>query len=504
VTDTDSPTAHQLALRRPGIDTYQEPVLYLRRESPVCRSEGFEAQARVRVEIDHRSIIATLNIVNGDLLAPEEAALSEAAWRLLGASEGDTARISHPDPVLSFAHVRAKMHGTRFDAAKLSEVLRDAVSGRYSDVQISAFLTACATGGLDGEETVALTQAMIAAGERVEWGRRPIVDKHCVGGLPGNRTTPIVVPILAAHGLTIPKTSSRAITSPAGTADVMEVLTPVDLDVAGLRRVVEQEGGCIAWGAAVRLSPADDLFIRVERHLDIDAAGQLVASVLSKKAAAGSTHVLVDIPVGPTAKIRTAEEAKALRRQLESVGRSVGLTVRGLITDGRQPVGRGIGPALEARDVLAVLRRETHAPLDLRERALDLAGAAIELVEDGPSGRGRVIAEGLLDDGSAWSKLLAICEAQGGFREPEESQHRRDVHAPRTGRVAEIDCRRLARVAKLAGAPADATAGLELLVRLGDAVVAGAPILRVHADSPGELQYAMHYLDSQTDIIRIA
>lgn len=504
VSETHSPMAHQLRLRRPGIDTYQEPVLYLRRDSPVCRSEGFEAQARVRIEIDHRSIIATLNIVNGDLLAPDEAALSEVAWRLLGAADGDLARISHPEPVVSFAHVRAKMHGTRFDTASLGEVLRDAVAGRYSDVQISAFLTACATGGLDEDETIALTQAMIAAGERIEWGRSPIVDKHCVGGLPGNRTTPIVVSILAAHGLTIPKTSSRAITSPAGTADVMEVLCPVDLDLAGLRRVVEQENGCIVWGAAVRLSPADDLFIRVERHLDIDAAGQLVASVLSKKAAAGSTHVLVDVPVGPTAKVRTAEEARDLCTLLELVGRAVGLTIKAVITDGRQPVGRGIGPALEARDVLAVLRCEANAPRDLRDRSLDLAGAAIDLVEDGETGRGRGLAESLLDDGRAWEKLHAICEAQGGFREPGESRHHRDVHSSRAGRVEEIDCRRLARIAKLAGAPADATAGLELLVRLGDSVVAGAPLMRVHAVSPGELQYALHYLDGQADIIRIA
>jgi len=283
----------------------------------------------------------------------------------------------------------------------------------------------------------------------------------------------------------------------------MEVLAPVDLDLDGLRRVVEQEGGCIVWGAAVRLSPADDLFIRVERHLDIDAAGQLVASVLSKKAAAGSTHVLIDVPVGPTAKVRNAEEASALCDLLETVGRSVGLTVKALVTDGTQPVGRGIGPALEARDVLAVLRREPSAPLDLRERSLDLAAAAIELVEDGVPGRGREIAEAILDDGRALSKLMAICEAQGGFREPGEARHHRDVHASRTGRVEEIDCRRLARVAKLAGAPADATAGLELLMRLGDTVIAGAPILRVHADSPGELAYALHYLDGQADIIRV-
>jgi thymidine phosphorylase len=494
-------TGHRLRLRRSGIDTHREPVIYLRHDSPVCRSEGFEAQARIEVDVDGRSIIATLNVVHGDLLGPDEAALSEPAWRLLGAEEGTPARLSHPEPLLSFRHVRAKMEGHRLDQAELGEVLRDAVSGRYSDVQLAGFLTACATAGLDEHEVVALTRAMIAVGERIEWGRSPIVDKHCVGGLPGNRTTPIIVPILAAHGLTVPKTSSRAITSPAGTADTMEVLAPVALDLDEMRRVVDREGACIVWGAAVRLSPADDLLIRVERHLDLDATGQLVASVLSKKAAAGSTHVLVDVPVGPTAKIRDGEEAGLACSLLEAVGEAVGLRVRAVVTDGRQPVGRGIGPALEARDVLAVLRGEDDAPADLRERSLDLAGLAIELVDGCEPGGGRDAARRLLESGAALEKLQAICRAQGGFQEPTTAPHRREVRAPRAGSVVEIDCRRLARVAKLAGAPADQRAGVDLLVRLGDAVGRGEPLIVVHAQSPGELQYALHYLDGQPDVI---
>src|SRR3546814_2449129 len=158
----------------------------------------------------------------------------------------------------------------------------------------------------------------------------------------------------------MPKTSSRAITSPAGTADTMETLAPVDLDLAALKRVVEQEGGCIAWGGAVHLSPADDKFVRIERELDVDTEGQLIASVLSKKIAAGSTHVVIDITVGPTAKVRSKESARHLAERMRAVAARSGLESRCLHTDGTQPVGRGVGPALQARDVLAVLRSEAH------------------------------------------------------------------------------------------------------------------------------------------------
>ena len=219
----------------------------------------------------------------------------------------------------------------------------------------------------------------------------------------GNRTTPIVVSIVAALGLKMPKTSSRAITSPAGTADTMETMAPVDLDTAAIRRVVEREGGCIVWGGSVRLSPADDILIRVERALDLDAEGQMIASVLSKKIAAGSTHLVLDLPLGPTAKVRTPEAAERLSRALSSVAEHFGLKTKCIVSDGTQPVGRGIGPALEAHDVLAVLQNAPQFPLDLRERAISLAGALLELAGLASGGNGAGLAASTLDDGRAAS-----------------------------------------------------------------------------------------------------
>jgi thymidine phosphorylase len=492
-----------LRLRRLGIDTYDEPVIYMRTDCHVCRSEGFDAHSRVSVRLGSKAVVATLNMVTSELLHAYEAGLSEAAWRLLDAREGDHVTVAHPGPVDSLSHVRAKIYGQRLDDASIHAIVKDMADRKYSDIHLSAFVTACAGDRLDTLETVALTRAMVDVGERLSWNRPVVVDKHSVGGLPGNRTSPIVVAIVAAAGLTIPKTSSRAITSPAGTADMMETLAPVDIDTATMRRVVENEGGCIVWGGSMGLSPADDILIRVERPLDLDSEGQMVASILSKKSAAGSTHVVIDMPIGATAKVRDEAAARSLTTLLVAVGKAVGLTLRVVATDGTQPVGRKIGPALEAGDVLAVFQRAPDAPRDLRDRAVRLAGELLELGGASPAGAGARIAGALLDDGRAWRKFQAICEAQGGMRRPPAASHVHVVTAARSGAVTLIDNRKLARIAKLAGAPASKAAGLELHAPVGTRVERGQPLFTVHAEAPGELSYALDYVAAQPEIVRV-
>lgn len=495
---------NRMKVRRMGIDTYQEPVIYMHRDCHVCQSEGFEAQSRIQLALNGKTIIATLNVVTGNLLAANEAGLSEAAWRQLAPVEGDEITVSPPAFLESLSLVRAKIYGQRLDPSAMTSIIRDVAGGRYSDLYLSAFITACAGDHLDLAETIALTQAMIAVGERVTWPGARIMDKHCVGGLPGNRTTLLIVPIIAACGLTIPKTSSRAITSPAGTADTMETLAPVTLDIAAMKRVVAREGGCIVWGGAVRLSPADDILIRVARPLDLDSVGQLIASVLSKKAAAGATDVVIDIPVGATAKVRTAAAAAALSAGLIEVGAAIGLNVYPVVTGGLQPVGRGIGPALEARDALAVLQGNAAAPADLRERGVLLASHILERAGAAAPGAGAAMARAVLDNGSAWRKFQAICEAQGGMRMPPQSTRRFAVTAKRAGRVTVIDNRRLARVAKLAGAPQAVAAGVELHTPLGSDVAPGEPLFTLHAETPGELDYALDYIKSSHEIITLS
>lgn len=492
-----------LNARRAGIDTYQQPVIYMRADCHVCRSEGFESQARVELDASGRTIIATVNHVLADWLGHGEAALSETAWRALGVQDGETLGIRHPPVLQSVRDIRGKVYGLPLDYDKLLGIMRDVAANRLSDLHLASFITACVGDRMSPAETVALTRAMIDVGERLTWPGGPVVDKHCVGGLPGNRTTPLVVSIVTACGAFMPKTSSRAITSPAGTADTMEMLAPVDLDLGDMRRVVEQEGGCVIWGGSVRLSPADDVLIRVERPLDLDGTAQLVASVLSKKASAGSQRVLIDIPVGPTAKVRSGAAANALGQALTEVGSAVGLQLRILQTDGTQPVGRGIGPALEAWDVLGVLQRDASAPADLRERALLLAGHVLEMAERAPAGMGLQMAREALDSGRAWAKFQAICRAQGGLREPPRAAFTHECTASVGGVVAAIDNRRIAMAAKLAGAPASPAAGVTIEVKVGQRVERGQPLFRLHAQSTGELAYAQNYVAAQEEIVTL-
>lgn len=491
-----NPDVHAVPLVRAGIDTYRHPVVYMHKDCHLCRAEGFTSLTRVAIMLRQKTVIASLNVATqDDWLAPDIAALSDAAWESLGAREGDKGIFGHAEPAASTSAIRAKVYGERLSKSQFADIIDDTLAFRLSELDLAAFITSCAGDRLDVDETIALTEAMQAAGKTLDWGEGLVLDKHCVGGLPGNRTTPIVVAIVAAAGFRIPKTSSRAITSPAGTADAMEVMTPVALKIDDLKRVVDAEGGCLAWGGELDLSPADDLLIRIERPLDFDSDGQLVASVLSKKAAAGSTHVLIDIPVGPTAKVRSMAAALSLSQRMQAVASALGLTLQTHISDGQAPVGRGIGPALEAHDVLAVLRGDRDAPVDLRERALDLSAQLLDLAQ-GNGAIGMAQAVELLNNGDAYQKFLAICESQGGFTEPALASFHAVEVAPHDGKLLIIDNRRIARIAKLAGAPGRKTAGVLLCKRPGDHVRAGEPLYEIHAETSGELDWARDYARS--------
>jgi thymidine phosphorylase len=496
--------AGTLCARRMGIDTYRENVVYLRRDCPVVRAEGFQALAKVEVHAGARSILAVLNVVDDARLLGEcELGLSEEAFAQLGIADGAAVRVAHAEPPASLAALKRKIGGSRLTREELAAIVRDIAAHRYSKVELAAFVVATNQFELDRDEVLHLTAAMAEAGRRLDWRQVDhatlVVDKHCIGGIPGNRTSMLVVPIVAVHaeraGMLIPKTSSRAITSPAGTADTMGCLAQVELPFERLAAIVREHRGCLAWGGRAALSPADDVLISVSRPLSLDSPGQMVASILSKKIAAGSTHLVLDIPLGPTAKVRDMASAQRLKKLFEYVARRLGLTLDAVITDGRQPIGRGIGPALEARDVMQVLHGDPRAPADLREKALRLAGRVLEFDPAVAGGDGYALAAQILDSGRALAKMEAIIDAQGrrpfDWRAPPTARLSHVVTATEDGTVLGIDCERLARIARLAGAPQTAGAGVDLLHKLGEPVRRDEPLYRIYAESAAELQFAI-------------
>ena len=484
--------ARVLKLRRVAIDTHRENVAYLHRDCSVYRTEGFRALSKVEVADGGRHILAVLNVVDDDeIVARDELGLSEQAFAQLAAAEGSRVAVGHAMRPESFDAVRRKIAGERLSQDAFRRIVADITEHHYSKTEIAAFIVATGQNELDRDEILHLTRAMVDSGERLDWHEPLVADKHCIGGIPGNRTSLLVVPIVAAHGMLIPKTSSRAITSPAGTADTMEVLANVELKIADLRRIVRRHRGCIAWGGTARLSPADDLLIAVERPLGVDSQGQLIASILSKKVAAGSTHLLIDIPVGATAKVRHMRDAQRLRKLFEYVGDQLGIHLEVIITDGRQPVGNGIGPVLEARDAMRVLQGDPAAPVDLRQKALRLAGRILEFDPDVRGGQGFTIARDILDSGRALAKMQAIIAAQGAPRHAfMPGRLSFDVTSPRAGTVAGIDNLQMARIARYAGAPMAKGAGVDLFRKLGDRVQKGEPLYRVHAEFAADFRFA--------------
>jgi thymidine phosphorylase len=494
-------------LKHLRIDTLGEHVVFIHESAVRAGNLGFRPLDRVRVVGTDpatraaREVTGILNFCGDTLVDADEIGLSEVAFHDLNVPAGESVGATIAPAPRSVDLVRGKLQGKRLDRAAFDAILADVVRHRYSKVELSMFVLACALQPMELDEIVALTQAMIATGSQLDFGRGPIADKHCVGGIPGNRTTMILVPILAALGVTVPKTSSRAITSPAGTADTMGVLAEVALAPADLHRVVEQAGACIAWGGALDLAPADDILITVERPMEIDTEVQMVASILSKKKTAGATHTLLDIPVGPTAKVGTAATAQRLDNLFRAVARQIDLQLDIVVTAANGPVGWGIGPRLEALDVLAVLRRERGAPVDLREKSLYLAARLLDMVGAVPPNGGYRAAQQALDSGAAERTFDRIIDAQGRRDLPAEAPYRHTVEAAGDGRIRAIDCWEIARVAKRAGAPANVSAGVRLLRTVGDVVARGEPLFEIHAQSAAQLEFGRAYAEAHPSII---
>lgn len=494
-------------LRHLSIDTLSEHVVFIDEAAVRAGNLGFRPLDRVRVVGRHpttgeeREVTGILNFCRNALVQADEIGLSEVASRDIGLAEGTEVRATIAPPLRSVDLIRRKLQGEHLDRAAFDAILRDVVSHRYSKVELSMFVLACALKTLDLGEIVDLTRAMIAAGSRLDFGPGPIADKHCVGGIPGNRTTMIIVPIVAALGVVVPKTSSRAITSPAGTADTMGVLADVALEPKRLHEVVDKVGACISWGGALDLAPADDILITVERPMEIDTEVQMVASILSKKKTAGATHTLIDIPVGPTAKVRTHDAATLLTELFTAVAKEIDLNLSVVVTDAYGPIGWGVGPRLEALDVLAVLERQPGASTALREKSLYLAARLLEMVGAVPADGGYHAAQQTLDSGAAARKFHEIIAAQGARDLPALAPYRCIVPSPSDGLVHEIDCWEIARIAKRAGAPANAAAGVRLLHTIGDVVRRGEPFLEIHSQSETQLEFGRTYAEQHPGFI---
>ena len=462
-------------------------------DDSVALSLGVRPHERVILRYNGRELIALVNV--GWRIPYDVVLVNNEVIELLKVREGEEVEVKPSPPPESIEYIRDRLRGARLGYKEIKRIVEDIVHNRLSEIEIAALVATIYQTGMSTEEAYYFSLAMVETGNRLELNRTPILDKHSIGGVPGDKTTLILVPIIASLGYTIPKTSSRAITSPAGTADRAEVLMPVNLSLEEMKEVVQKTGGCIVWGGALYLAPADDKIIRVEYPLSIDPF--LVPSIMAKKKAVGSTHLVIDIPVGRGAKMKTIGEAHYLAREMIEVGKRMGVTVACALTFGEQPIGYTAGPALEAREALLTLMGK--GPGDLLDKATSIAGLLLSLVG---VEKGKEVAKHAVLKGKALTKLREIIEAQGG--DPKVSpddipigDKKFTIHAENNGIVLWINNKLIANIARLAGAPKDKGAGVLLHVKLGDYVKKGDPLITVFSEYSTKLQTAERVFEEQ-------
>ncbi|HIP84541.1 MAG TPA: AMP phosphorylase [Methanothermococcus okinawensis] len=449
-------------------------------------------QDRVLVESSKGSFIGVLYTTKKMV---NEGELGISRDIIEGIEDGEEVRLRHAPRPKSLKYIKKKMDGQVLKPYEIHTIVDEIVQEKLSNIELTSFIVSTYIHGMEMGEIVEMTKRMGETGERLQWERHPVVDVHSIGGVPGNKYALITVPIVASAGIVIPKTSSRAITSAAGTADVMEVLTRVDLDAQEMKRVVEATNGCLVWGGSVNLAPADDIIINVERPLSIDPQPQLLSSVMAKKIAAGINYTVIDIPVGSGTKIKNEREGYALARKFIELGERIGIDVECAITYGGQPIGRAVGPALEAREALMALEDPESAPKSLIEKSLSLAAILLELGGVAQIGSGVDVAKDILYSGKALEKFKEIVIEQGGgitnSEDVELGRYFEDIPSPKDGYVISVSNRGITDIAKEAGAPRDKKAGVLLHVKRGFKVNRGDTLYRLYSSSKERLKSAV-------------
>ncbi len=448
-----------------------------------------------RVIIKNHTVLKAIVDFTEDMISPGMIGLYHEVHEKLQKEWTDTVEVEPAEKPKSARIIRKVMDGKKLERDEIYELVRDIVQENLDDIEIAAFLTATYIRDLSEDETEWLTKAMIETGERIEFSTSPIMDKHSIGGVPGNKITLLIVPIVAANGLLIPKTSSRAITGAGGTADLMEVLAPVEFNAQQIKEMTEKIGGVIVWGGSTNIAPADDKLIRIEYPLSIDPHCQLLASIMAKKGAVGAQKVVIDIPTGAGTKIPDIKAGRKLARDLINLGERLGMDVDCALTYGASPVGRTIGPALEVIEALKVLET-MEGPSSLIEKSAVIAGMLLEMGGVAAKGKGRELAIGTLKNGKALEKMKEIIEIQGGnpditHKDIPVGKFTADLTAPANGYILEFYNKRIVHIARLAGAPNDKGSGVKIHKKRGEAVEAGQSVLTIYADKEEKLKEAI-------------
>jgi AMP phosphorylase len=481
----------KLRTRLLGIESGGKPVITLSRDD--AEELDVRSGERARLSYNNKEMTAIVNIMRS--VPKGTIGIYDEIFKIWHIPDNQVIEVGNTSFPESLHLIQNKLKRMKLNYEEILKILQDVVAGNLREAEIASFVTALDQQGLDLDEATSLTVAMVETGKSLKLSDKgPICDKHSIGGVPGDKTSLLVVPIIAAAGLTIPKTSSRAITSAGGTADRAEVLMPVNLDTDEMKKVVIKTKGCIVWGGSLDLAPADDIFVQIEYPLSIDPL--LMPSIMAKKKAVGANYLALDIPAGRGTKVKTIGDADLLAKDFMQLGKRLGIETQCVISFGEQPVGHTIGPALEAREALKVLSGEALVP-DLVDKAVHLCGLLFSMTG---KQSGERLAMNILKTGKAEKKMREIIAGQGGDPDVESGDieigsQSIDIKSENSGTVLWMDNQLLIQIARAAGAPKDRKAGIVIHKKIGQRVKKGESIITVFSERASKLGSAERILN---------
>jgi AMP phosphorylase len=448
-----------------------------------------------RVQIKNRDTLTAVVETTDAIVTPGKIGIYRDAWESMKAVPDEIVDVLPASKPKSVSFIKKKMDREKLSNEEMHDIIVDIVEGNLTEVELTAFVTASYMHGMDTDEIEWMTRAMVKTGDQISFDTHPIMDHHSIGGVPGNKITLCIVPIIAAAGLLIPKTSSRAITGAGGSADLMEILAPVSFRADEIKKMTTQVGGCIVWGGATNIAPADDKIISVEYPLSIDPRSQLLASVMAKKYAVGADTLVLDIPMGNGTKISTIQEARKMARDFIELGDRLSMKVECAITYGSSPIGRSIGGGLEVKEALEMLEK-FNGPRSFIEKTISISGMMLEMGGIAAKNEGSKMATDLVKSGKALEKFKQIIEVQGG--DPKVTSNDvpvgdkvATVLSPQDGYILEVYNKRLVSVCRTAGAPHDKGAGILLHRKKGEYVQKGDGLYTIYAEKEWKLDSAI-------------
>ncbi len=436
-----------------------------------------------------------------------ELGLYEEIWDKYRIPNDEVVFTSVIDKPESIEYIKKKLLGETLNEDELAVIMKDIGTRKIREVEMAYFMATFFNPGFNQDEVLAMTKGMAASGEIMDWGDQLVVDKHSIGGVSAKGVTPILVPIIASHDLLIPNTSTRAITTPAGTSDILEVAMDVGFESDEVKAIVNRIGACMIWGGSLNLAPADDELIKVEKGLHIQSYEKILVSIVAKKIAMGIDKILIDIPYGPGTKVPTPEKMEMLSEKFINLFGEVGIECVIYPRMISAPDGLGIGPNLEMRDILRILNREESRPRMLEKTATEMAGKLLEIAGKAEVGKGYDLAMATLEDGRAHQKFWEIAMAQGADKELkgdmiQMGEYSYEVKMEGSGVIKLIEDDEVTKITRALGNPHIKEAGVYFEKTVGDSIENGELFFTLYATSKDRLEAGKKQID-MSKLVRV-